>query len=97
MRHNAAQVPAVERGDQTPQFGGIKPRINLDPKTISKYDPKLSIRPVTCPSGPRTRSAILNDLDRNNLLVRSRLYDTPSPCIERMYGQTMRRTKLLAP
>jgi hypothetical protein len=91
MWPTAAQIAAVERRDQTPQLGGIETPINLDPKTLGQYDPKLSIpHPVCRPS------TILNYLYRNNLLVGLRLRNTPSPCIERMHSQTARRTELLA-
>src|ERR1035441_8609286 len=91
-----AHLRTIKGYDQAPQFRGIEAGIDLDPKPLSKYDPKLSIPcQASCLHRAHTRSTILNHLDRNTLLPRSP--NTPAPCIERMHAQPMRRTKLLAP
>jgi hypothetical protein len=97
-RQKAAQLPTVERCNQTLQLGRIEARLDLDAKTVSEQNPKLSIPlHASCMLGPHTRSTILNDLDGNNLLARSRSRNAPAPRIQRMHAQPMRRAKLLTP
>jgi hypothetical protein len=98
LRQAVAHPRAIERRDQTPQLRGIEAGIDLDPKPRSEQDPKLSM-PLRASRRLRThaRSAILNDLDGNNLLPVSTLCNAPAPRIQRMHAQPMRRAKLLAP
>jgi hypothetical protein len=81
LRQTAAKISTAERRDQAPQFGGIETPLNLDPKTLGQYNPKLSIPRLACRPSP-----ILNDLDGNNPFPASILCSAPAPCIKRVHG-----------
>ena len=97
-RQAAAQISTVEHCNQTQKFGCIEARLDLDPKPISEYDPKLAVRhQASCPHRAPVRFMNLNDLNGNNLLGRSKLRNALTPCIKSMQVQSTPRAELLAP
>jgi len=96
-RQAGASLRTIQRHNQTPQFGGIETRLNLDPKPLREHNPKLSALTQTRSAPLPGHCGILNDFDGNNLLFGFRLCYPLAPGIQRKHVHSMSLAKLFAP
>jgi len=98
VRQVGVPLRTVERRNQATKFGRIESWLDFYSKPLRQHDAK----PPALPHARSSRRApvhriILNDLDRNNLLLGYRPRDALPPRIQREHVQSTCRTKLFTP